>query len=128
MDLFYEFLLTFFIVRLPQALLIGGVSFVFAKELLFFKHLMFKHPAVVAITKLALVLVSLAAIAGLTYGILRWNGVIMFPTDNGMSWNWFDGSWRDDGFEFIHPCSCALIGFALAVLTERNARKVKAST
>ena len=121
LELLHLFLITFFIVRLPLTLLIGWVCFCYAKLLL-----MFKHPAIAVIAKLVLGLTSLAAIAGLTYGLLRWSGVIMFPTDNGISWNWFDGSWRDDGFNFIHPCSCVLIGIALAVLTKRNAHRAEA--
>lgn len=118
LELLYEFLVTALILRLPWVLLIGGICFAYTKLLL-----RFKHPVIAAIAKLALGLASLAAIAGLCYGILRWNGVIMFPTDNGISWNWFDCSWRDDGFEYIHLCGCALIGIALAVWAERNARR-----
>ena len=121
MDLVYEFLLTFFIVRLPLTLLIGWVCFCYAKLLL-----VFKHPAMAVIAKLAVGLASFAALVSLTSGILRWSGVIMFPTDNGISWNWFGASWRDDGFEYIHPCSCVLIGIALAVLVERKARRSEA--
>ena len=121
MHLLYEFLVTAFIIRLPQALLIGGLCFLFAKVLL-----MFKHPVIAAIVKLALGLASFAAIAGLLYGVLRYGGVITFATDNTMSWNWFDASWRDDGFPFIYYCSFALIGIVLAILGEWTARRAEA--
>ena len=125
MDLLYEFLVTALIMRLPQVLLIGGLCFLFTKGLLMFGHHV-GRPAIKTITKLVMLLISLPLIIGLLYGVLRFSGVIMFPTDNTISWNWFDASWRDDGFEFIHPCGCALIGMALAVLTERKARRAEA--
>ena len=109
------------VMNLPAGLFLGGVCLLFSKGLL-----MFKHPVIAAIVKLALGLASFAAIAGLLYGLLRYGGAITFATDNTMSWNWFDASWRDDGFEFIHPCSCALIGIALAVLIERRTRRAEA--
>ena len=121
LELLYEFLVTALILRLPWVLLIGGVCFAYTKGLL-----MFKHPVIAVIAKLALGLASLAAIAGLSYGILRFAGVITFPGDNGYSYNWFDTTWRDDGFEYIHLCGCALIGIALAVLAEWKAHRAEA--
>ena len=124
MDLLILFLMTSFIIRLPQSLLIGGVSFVFFTGLL--KLLKFRHPAIKTITKLVMPLISFPLIIGILYGSLRFGGVITFPSDHTMSWNWFDASWRDDGFEFIHPCGCALIGIASAILAEQNARGAEA--
>ena len=107
--------------NLPFGLFIGGICFLFFKVLL-----MFKHPVIATIAKLALGLASFAVIIGFLYGSLRFGGVITFPTDNTISWNFFDASWRDDGFGYIYICVSALTGFALAVRAEWNARRSEA--
>lgn len=62
--------------------------------------------------------------AGMIYGALRFSGTIMFATDNGISYNWFDASWRDDGFNYIYGCGTVFVGFVTAFLFEiRNAKK-----
>ena len=111
------------VMNLPAGLFLGGVCLLFSKGLL-----MFKHPVIAAIVKLALGLASFAAIAGLLYGLLRYGGAITFATDNTMSWNWFDASWRDDGFPFIYYCSFALIGIVLAILSEWKAHRAEAQS
>lgn len=106
------------LLRLPVVLLIGGGMFFSFKLLLKCRH----H----AITILAMLLISFAAITGLLYGSLRFGGVITFPSDNTMSWNWFDASWRDDGFDFIYLCGSALIGIVSAILLEWKTRRSRA--
>ena len=61
--------------------------------------------------------------AGMIYGALRFSGTIMFATDNGISYNWFDTSWRDDGFNYIYGCGTVFVGFVTAFLFEtRNVK------
>ena len=67
------------LVNFPFGMFIGGVFFLLSKGLL-----KFRHPAIATITKLAILLISFAAIIGILYGLLRFNGVITFPTDNFM--------------------------------------------
>ena len=105
-------------VYLPFGLIFGMVSFIFFRWLL-----KFKHPVIAVIAKLAMLLSSFALIIGVLYGSLRFGGVIIYPSDNTISWNWFDASWRDDGFGHIYPCGCVLIGMASAVLAEWSARR-----
>ena len=118
MDMLKLFLVTAFIVYLPFSLIFGMVSFIFFKWLLKYR----RH----AMIKLAMLLISVALISGILYGSLRFAGVIIFPSDNTISWTWFDTSWRDDGFGHIYPCGCVLIGLASAILVERNARRAEA--
>lgn len=109
------------LMQLPFGLFIGGASFLLSKGLL-----KFRHPAIAAITKLVILLASFAATIGLVYGLLRFNGVITFPTDNFVSWNWFDASYRDEGFALMYFCCSALIGISSAILVKWNARMSEA--
>lgn len=106
------------LMQLPFGLILGGISFLVFKGLLKYRHY--------AITKLAMLLISCAAITGILYGSLRFSGVITFPTDNFVSWNWFDASYRDEGFDLIYPCCSMLIGIVSAILVERKAHSSEA--
>lgn len=110
-DMLKLFLETALIRDLPGVLIIVTIFFLFFKGLLKYRD----H----TIIKAAMLVISAAAVIGILYGSLRFAGVIAFPSDNTMSWNWFDASWRDDGYRFIYPCGCVLIGFASAILSER---------
>ena len=57
---------------------------------------------------------------GMIYGALRFSGTIMFASDNCISYNWFDASWRDDGFKYIYGCGTAFAGFLAAFLLEQG--------
>ena len=62
--------------------------------------------------------------AGIIYGVLRFSGTVMFAADNYISYNWFDTSWRDDGFKYIYGCGTVFMGFVTAFLLEtRNVKK-----
>lgn len=60
---------------------------------------------------------------GIIYGVLRFSGTIMFVSDNTISYNWFDASWRDDGFNYIYKCGTAFIGIIAAVLSVKRTTK-----
>lgn len=72
-------------------------------------------------TGLPLCLIILAV--GIIYGALRFSGTILFADDNTISYNWFDSSWRDDGFGYIYRCAVAFIGIGAAVLFEKRSKK-----
>ena len=61
------------------------------------------------------VLVLLALVVGMAYGFLRFSGMILFPNDNTISFNWFSASWRDDGFRYLYGCSTFAVGIAAAL-------------
>jgi hypothetical protein len=44
----------------------------------------------------------------------------MFARDNTGSYNWFDASWRDNGFNYIYRCGIAFIGIIAAVMSVKR--------
>lgn len=122
MDMLKLFLAIALIRDLPWTLLIGVVFFLFFTLLL-----KYRQPV---ITKLAMLVISIAVVIGLLYGLLRFSGVITYASDmnknNTAYCLWFDAFCQEDGYRFIHPFGCALIGIAAAVLPEWNARRLKA--
>ena len=65
-------------------------------------------------------LCGLLSVVGIIYGILRFSGVIIFSSDNYISYNWFDSSYRDDGYQYISNFSSVLAGIVIAYLLERK--------
>lgn len=69
-----------------------------------------------------LVLLALAVLgAGAVYGLLRLTGVIILPSDNTWSVNFFDASWRDDGVRLLILCGGPFAG-AAALMAGRKER------
>ena len=99
----------------PLALLWGALGFFAVRW-----SLRRKNKVVRRIVKAGLLLCLAALTAGVLYGILRFSGTIMFADDNTISYNWFDASWRDDGFEYVYKCGIAFVVIAAAVLSERK--------
>ena len=58
--------------------------------------------------------------AGIVYGILRFSGAVIFPGDNCLSLNWFNASWRDEGFRYLYCCAVALCGIGAAWRLEKR--------
>lgn len=100
---------------LPLALLWGVLGFFAARWSLRRKNKVMRR-----IVKAGFLLCLAAMIAGVLYGILRFSGTIMFADDNTISYNWFDASWRDDGFEYIYKCGAVSVVIAAALLSERK--------
>ncbi|MDY3281597.1 hypothetical protein [Dysosmobacter sp.] len=96
-------------IHLPLLLILAGISFGIAQWIL--ERYGFGKPF-----KVAFLLLSLVLTAGMLYGILRYCGIILFPNDNSGSWNWFDSSYRDDGFRHIARCGSVFAGIAAAVI------------
>lgn len=71
------------------------------------------------ITQAGCMLVLTVLAAGMFYGFLRFNGILLFPDDNSWSVNWLGDSWRDDGFRYMYGCST----FAVAILAALRAEK-----
>ena len=59
-------------------------------------------------------IVLLGLSAGLIYGLLRAAGVILYPDDNYMSWNFFDSSFRTEGIKLAVPCGLELAAVLIA--------------
>ena len=53
-------------------------------------------------------IVLLGLSAGLIYGLLRAAGMLLYPDDNYMSWNFFDSSFRTEGVQLAVPCALEL--------------------
>lgn len=96
-------------IHLPLLLILAGISFGIARWIL--EWCGFSKPF-----KLAFLLLLLALTAGMLYGILRYCGIILFANDNYGSWNWFDSSYRDDGFRYMERCGSVFTGIAAAVI------------
>ena len=97
------------LIRLPLLLIAGGISFGITRWSL--QRYDFGKPL-----KLAFLLLLFALTAGMLYGILRYCGMITFANDNFGSWNWFDSSYRDDGFRYMERCCSVFTGIAAAVI------------
>ena len=97
------------LIHLPLLLILGGISFGIARWSL--QRYDFGKPL-----KLAFLLLLFALTAGILYGILRYCGMITFANDNFGSWNWFDSSYRDDGFKYIESCGSAFTGIVAAII------------
>ena len=74
--------------------------------------------------KLCVLVLGILAV-GIGYGALRFGGVIVFPGDNGYSANWFDASYRDDGFRYIYGCGTFAAGIAAAFRSKKKAAEKK---
>ena len=96
-------------IHFPLLLILAGISFGMAQWIIG-RH-GFGRPF-----KLAFLLLSLALTAGMLYGILRFCGIILFANDNSGSWNWFDSSYRDDGFRYLERCGSVFAGIVAAVI------------
>ena len=107
---------------LPIALPCGILCFVVARWSLQRKNRIVK---LVARTIVLFCLMTLSA--GMIYGILRFSGTIMFSSDNTISYNWFDASWRDEGFDYIYKCGTAFIGIVTAVISVKRNTKSDSS-
>ena len=101
------------LIRLPLLLIAGGISFGITRWSL--QRYDFGKPL-----KLVFLLLLFALTAGMLYGILRYCGMITFANDNFGSWNWFDSSYRDDGFRHIARCGSVFAGIAAAVMLHRK--------
>jgi len=66
------------------------------------------------LTRFVLLLCMSILTIGIVYGVLRFTGLILYVDDNTVSYNWFDASWRDDGFEYFYWCGMALLGILAA--------------
>lgn len=97
--------------NLPFALPLGMLCFLFMRWCL-----QRRNKVVDAVVKIVFLLCMLALVGGMVYGTLRFGGVICFPDDNTGSQNWFDTSWRDDGFAYVYWCGVAALGFVVAFL------------
>lgn len=97
------------LIRLPLLLIAGGISFGITRWSL--QRYDFGKPL-----KLVLLLLLFALAAGILYGILRYCGIIIFANDQSGSWNWFDSSCRDDGFQYIVNCGSVFTGIVTAVI------------
>lgn len=64
--------------------------------------------------KIVWLLSLLVFTSGMFYGVLRFGGFVVFPEDNFNSYNWFDSSYRDDGFRYICYCGSVLAGIVKA--------------
>lgn len=106
--MFQLFIVTL-LIHLPLLLILAGISFGIARWSL--QRYDFGRPL-----KLAFLLLLLALTAGMLYGILRYCGIIIFVDDNFGSWNWFDSSYRDDGFRYIERCGSVFAGIVTAVM------------
>ena len=68
-----------------------------------------------------LVYLALAALGiGTAYGLLRWTGIVVFPSDHTWSADFFDASWRDDGVQFLVLCGAPFAGISAALLGKRK--------
>ena len=64
---------------------------------------------------------ALAALGiGTAYGLLRWTGIVVFPSDHTWSADFFDASWRDDGVQFLVLCGGPFAGISAALLGKRK--------
>lgn len=84
------------LIYLPIALPYGMLCFFAARWSLRRKNRLIRF-----ITRTGSLLCLTILTAGIIYGILRFSGTIMFADDNTISYNWFDASWRDDGFGYV---------------------------
>lgn len=66
------------------------------------------------LTRFVLLLCMSVLTIGIVYGVLRFSGVILYSDDNTISYNWFDASWRDNGFDYFYWCGVALLGILMA--------------
>ena len=57
---------------------------------------------------------------GTVYGLLRLNGVIVFPGGHTWPVDFFDASWRDDGVRFLVLFGGTFSGTAAALFPRRN--------
>ena len=103
---------------LPIALPCGMLCFFVARWCL-----QRKNQITVSIVRTGLLLCFIILTVGIIYGTLRFSGTIMFADDNTISYNWFNSSWRDDGFGYIYKCGVAFIGIGAAVLLEKRSNK-----
>ena len=104
---------------LPFAMLCWMLCFFLA-----WRSLQQKNRIVQVVVRMGFLLCFAILTTGMVYGVLRFSGTIMFTTDNGISYNWFDASWRDDGFKYIYGCGTVLAGFVTAILFEaKNVKK-----
>ena len=103
---------------LPIALPCGIFCFVVAHW-----SLQQKNKVVRLVVKTVGLFCLIALGTGIIYGILRFSGTIMFSSDNTISYNWFDASWRDEGFDYIYKCGTAFIGIITAVLSVKRTAK-----
>jgi hypothetical protein len=63
--------------------------------------------------------------AGIVYGILRFSGILIFAKDNTVSYNWFDASYRDEGFKYIYSCGVLFLSLVIAGLSQRSSQSNK---
>ena len=103
---------------LPIALPCGILCFVAARW-----SLQQKNKAVRLVVRPVGLFCLIALGMGIIYGVLRFSGTIMFVSDNTSSYNWFDASWRDDGFNYIYRCGTAFIGIIAAVISVKRDTK-----
>lgn len=65
----------------------------------------------------------LALGVGMTYGLLRFTGVIQYPTDYNFSAFWFSWNYRDEGYRYMFACGIPLIGITSALRGGRRAER-----
>ncbi|WP_409968473.1 hypothetical protein RFF05_00350 [Bengtsoniella intestinalis] len=65
-------------------------------------------------------LLGCVAVVGMIYGLLRYNGVIVFADDTYVSYHWFGSSYGDEGYKYICISSSVLLGIGIAFLNHRR--------
>lgn len=103
------------LLHLPFVLIIGGFSFFLA--LWFLRQQTFCN-----FIRIALLISLLVFAVGMLYGVLRFSGLIVFPEDNFNSYNWFDSSYRDNGFKYIYSCGSMIVGIVAAFILSKKKR------
>jgi hypothetical protein len=101
------------LMHLPFVLIFGGLSY-------FIVHWCLRRQTFCNIIRIALLLSLLLLVVGLIYGVLRFNGLIIFPEDNYNSYNWFDSSYRDNGFKYIYCCGSVIVGIVVAYILSKR--------
>lgn len=79
-----------------------------------------KSPAAQRVVRGGLWVCLAALAAGIVYGLLRFSGAVIFPEDNCFSCNWFNTSWRDEGFRYLYCCAVVLCGIGVAWRREKR--------
>ena len=96
--------------RFPIMMLCGIIPFLLIRGCL-----RCKYHTVQTIMMILSAVALLLSVAGMVYGVLRFSGSLLFSYDNTNSYNWFDATWRDDGFRWFCICIPAFAGIIAAL-------------
>ena len=80
-----------------------------------------KGPRIRQIVRVCLLIGLALLAAGMTYGLLRYCGVLVFPDDDFSSVHFFDSSGGDEGFQYLYVCGTSFLGILAAIRQTRTA-------